>query len=69
MSWLIPNFQSISIHVPLAGNVPTVTNSGFAAYAFLSTFPLRGTSVDAFHGLAIKGISIHVPLAGNVNES
>ena len=36
--------NNISIHVPLAGNVPIV--AGFAAIIekFLSTFPLRGTS-------------------------
>ena len=37
--------------------------------AFLSTFPLRGTSVFLRPGTVISVISIHVPLAGNVNGS
>ena len=34
--------------------------------AFLSTFPLRGTSRWCCHRLHWRAISIHVPLAGNV---
>ena len=33
---------------------------------FLSTFPLRGTSIDGIPADGDEKISIHVPLAGNV---
>ncbi len=36
----------ISIHVPLAGNVPIQSFAAMAPSAFLSTFPLRGTSLS-----------------------
>ena len=58
----------ISIHVPLAGNVEVTCPYGTQEMAFLSTFPLRGTS---FIGIEIEPeyfISIHVPLAGNVTR-
>ena len=37
----------ISIHVPLAGNVPAIAICLLTCSAFLSTFPLRGTSGTA----------------------
>ena len=78
----------ISIHVPLAGNVlqaqalvllfkhfyprspcgerlvPAVVEP--MAKIFLSTFPLRGTSIKNKSSRPPTKISIHVPLAGNV---
>ena len=79
----------ISIHVPLAGNVPCALqgkptiaenfyprspcgerpNSGGwkdSYMRFLSTFPLRGTSIILYCLSRLFSISIHVPLAGNV---
>ena len=39
------SLSNISIHVPLAGNVITCLSSSSDRFLFLSTFPLRGTSV------------------------
>ena len=57
---------SISIHVPLAGNVDHLSEFYFLGDGFLSTFPLRGTSVAVQLSSGGVLISIHVPLAGNV---
>ena len=67
MSWLIPNFQSISIHVPLAGNVLTLGDPALAPEGISIHVPLAG-NVLWFEetGEDKPGISIHVPLAGNV---
>ena len=79
----------ISIHVPLAGNVgadrgravrgqrdfyprspcgerPSFMSITSLRGAFLSTFPLRGTSKLFYDIYSSALISIHVPLAGNV---
>ena len=57
----------ISIHVPLAGNVQGLAWLYARYHAFLSTFPLRGTSGKGHISIGIIfAISIHVPLAGNV---
>ena len=56
----------ISIHVPLAGNVLSCRSTVPISSAFLSTFPLRGTSNSLWLAITVDWISIHVPLAGNV---
>ena len=58
--------DSISIHVPLAGNVVVTARVYRRAVLFLSTFPLRGTSSVSTPRSESRWISIHVPLAGNV---
>ena len=59
----------ISIHVPLAGNVLRWTLNNRLFSQFLSTFPLRGTSMSIpENNSGSYGISIHVPLAGNVAQ-
>ena len=57
---------SISIHVPLAGNVDVNHLLDLVSPKFLSTFPLRGTSALPNNLVGLGLISIHVPLAGNV---
>ncbi len=64
-----PPQSTISIHVPLAGNVSTTTVHTPTPMSFLSTFPLRGTSRRHKWPLNMGIISIHVPLAGNVRHA
>ena len=56
--------DDISIHVPLAGDDQAVRYSALAA-VFLSTSPLRGTTVRVIVFSTPAEISIHVPLAGD----
>ncbi len=65
----VPCIHSISIHVPLAGNVAILVAGGIGMVGFLSTFPLRGTSALSRRAGGARLISIHVPLAGNVSRS
>ena len=58
--------RNISIHVPLAGNVYEGEHTFVITAEFLSTFPLRGTSLVSCYSVESGIISIHVPLAGNV---
>ena len=55
----------ISIHVPLAGDDYVLYRQQRASAPFLSTSPLRGTTLNAIKGYVDEGISIHVPLAGD----
>ena len=58
----------ISIHVPLAGNVFPLRRQCWVTEGFLSTFPLRGTSISRKILFYRLQISIHVPIAGNVDR-
>ena len=55
----------IFTNVPLAGDDLTIERGGSAVLLFLSTSPLRGTTVRRSTPRPIYGISIHVPLAGD----
>ena len=56
---------SISIHVPLAGDDAPKLSSLLRPIIFLSTSPLRGTTVPQGWIPGPRRISIHVPLAGD----
>ena len=67
-----PNFgcgihaeRLISIHVPLAGDDSLSLSICAAILGFLSTSPLRGTTLVFSSRSALVVISIHVPLAGD----
>ena len=54
----------ISIHVPRAGYDLEYGESSYPAYAFLSTYPVRGTTRRIRRDAKAGKISIHVPRAG-----
>ena len=56
---------NISIHVPLAGDDMKLLKALGMVCVFLSTSPLRGTTVTQSYEIYFNGISIHVPLAGD----
>ena len=55
---------AISIHVPRAGYDPTPSAMFLPIPAFLSTYPVRGTTQNRQAGSYPTSISIHVPRAG-----
>ena len=64
VQYRIVQIQRISIHVPRAGYdmVPTMMPSSLSA--FLSTYPVRGTTSVPVCSMVSPLISIHVPRAG-----
>ena len=54
----------ISIHVPRAGYDLTVAGLPRGTRTFLSTYPVRGTTLSPYTAYGASGISIHVPRAG-----
>ena len=61
--------HQISIHVPLAGDDPCAWRSTPTRCRFLSTSPLRGTTIHPYSMMPLEFISIHVPLAGDDGKS
>ena len=56
--------QDISIHVPRAGYDEVVNDYGAATQAFLSTYPVRGTTLDIRLSLALEGFLSTYPVRG-----
>ena len=56
----------ISIHVPRAGYDAATTSFVVRTGAFLSTYPVRGTTIEGRRMPLEPDISIHVPRAGYV---
>ena len=56
--------DTISIHVPRAGYDPTMSPADKNSALFLSTYPVRGTTLHHTRCGFGHHISIHVPRAG-----